>query len=70
MWSLRNGGGHFGPFVDIAGYYSDAPRMIEDLSTGEKGQMFLMGALTLDSVKHAIQTLALSRARRSADEGK
>lgn len=33
--------------------------MIEDLSTAEKGQMFLMGALTLDSVKHAIQKLGL-----------
>ena len=56
--AMLNGGGHFGPFVDIGGYYSDPPRVIEDLSAHEKAQMAVMGALTFDSVKKAIQKYA------------
>eukprot|EP00435_Cladocopium_sp_Y103_P046547 s1185_g13.t1 len=56
--AMLNGGGHFGPFVDIQGYYTDKPRVIEDLSAHEKAQMALMGALTFDSVKKAIQKYA------------
>lgn len=56
--AMLNGGGHFGPFVDIQGYYTEKPRIIEDLSAKEKAQMAIMGALTFDSVKKTIQKYA------------
>ena len=56
--AMLNGGGHFGPFVDIQGYYTDKPRVIEDLSSHEKAQMALMGALTFPNVKKTIQKYA------------
>lgn len=70
--AMLNGGGHFGPFVDIQGYYTDKPRVIEDLSAHEKAQMALMGALTFDSVKKTIQkyapTLVLKLLEKSCDK--
>lgn len=70
--AMLNGGGHFGPFVDIQGYYTDKPRVIEDLNAHEKAQMALMGALTFDSVKKTIQkyapTLVLKLLEKSCDK--
>ena len=48
---MLNGHGTFGPFVSIEGYYSDQPRMFEDLSSHEKLQMAIMGAVSLGPVK-------------------
>jgi len=54
---MFNGHGHFGPFVDIEGYYSESPRTIDDLNEHEKIQMAAMTATTLKPVAKAIQEL-------------
>ncbi|CAJ1426803.1 unnamed protein product [Effrenium voratum] len=56
--AMLNGHGTFGPFVSIEGYYSDQPRMFEDLSSHEKLQMAIMGAVSLGPVKKVIQEVA------------
>mmetsp|Transcript_10994 Transcript_10994/g.12736 ORF Transcript_10994/g.12736 Transcript_10994/m.12736 type:complete len:124 (-) Transcript_10994:32-403(-) len=53
--AMLNGGGHFGPFVDIEGYYTEKPRVMDDLDEHEKTQMALMSVLTFDGVKKAMQ---------------
>eukprot|EP00413_Alexandrium_margalefii_P010937 CAMPEP_0204530748 /NCGR_PEP_ID=MMETSP0661-20131031/10787_1 /ASSEMBLY_ACC=CAM_ASM_000606 /TAXON_ID=109239 /ORGANISM="Alexandrium margalefi, Strain AMGDE01CS-322" /LENGTH=677 /DNA_ID=CAMNT_0051536853 /DNA_START=48 /DNA_END=2081 /DNA_ORIENTATION=+ len=52
---MFNGGGHFGPFVDIDGYYTDAPRTIDDLSDAERVQMALMTTASLKPVTKFLQ---------------
>jgi len=55
---MLNGGGHFGPFAHIEGYYSDPPRATQDLTTAEHLQMAAMAAVEVEPVKHAIQRLS------------
>jgi len=56
--AMLNGGGHFGPFVDIEGYYTDKPRVMDNLTEHEKTQMALMGAMTFKGVREAMQKQA------------
>lgn len=56
---MFNGGGHFGPFVDIEGYFTEPPRTISDLSDHEKLQMALMTAATAKPVIKAVQKYGL-----------
>eukprot|EP00441_Pelagodinium_beii_P033851 CAMPEP_0197639640 /NCGR_PEP_ID=MMETSP1338-20131121/14202_1 /TAXON_ID=43686 ORGANISM="Pelagodinium beii, Strain RCC1491" /NCGR_SAMPLE_ID=MMETSP1338 /ASSEMBLY_ACC=CAM_ASM_000754 /LENGTH=679 /DNA_ID=CAMNT_0043212397 /DNA_START=62 /DNA_END=2101 /DNA_ORIENTATION=- len=54
---MFNGGGHFGPFVDIEDYFTEAPRTVDDLDEHEKIQMAAMTATTLKPVRKAAQEL-------------
>ena len=69
---MLNGAGHFGPFVDIESYYSDAPRSLDDLSAHEKLQMTAMGITEIPPVKELIQKyvpeLALSLLEKTVDK--
>mmetsp|Transcript_29342 Transcript_29342/g.68075 ORF Transcript_29342/g.68075 Transcript_29342/m.68075 type:complete len:689 (+) Transcript_29342:92-2158(+) len=55
---MLNGGGHFGPFVDIHSYYTEPPRSLDDLSVHEKLQMTAMGATEIPPVKDLVQKYA------------
>eukprot|EP00931_Biecheleriopsis_adriatica_P077520 TRINITY_DN51070_c0_g1_i1.p1 TRINITY_DN51070_c0_g1~~TRINITY_DN51070_c0_g1_i1.p1 ORF type:complete len:701 (-),score=165.81 TRINITY_DN51070_c0_g1_i1:69-2171(-) len=50
-----NSGGHFGPFVDIEGYYTEPPRGVEDLSDEEKRSMAIMTLMSTKSVTAAVR---------------
>lgn len=53
--AMYNGGGHFGPFKYIDGYYTDKPRVYEDLTDSEKLQMIEMASLELSPVTAAFR---------------
>ncbi|CAE7803063.1 Arsb [Symbiodinium sp. CCMP2592] len=69
---MLNGGGHFGPFVDIKSYYSDPPRSLDNLTKHEKLQMTAMGITEIPPVKELIQEylpkLALTQLRKTSDK--
>lgn len=58
---MLNGGGHFGPFVDIEGYYTNLPREMKDLSRHEKAQMALMAAVEKEPLRSFVQKAASKR---------
>ena len=63
---MRNGGGHYGPFVYIEDYYTNAPRTFGDLSQTEQTQMYLMTAVGLNT---PLQELAQKLGSNSFSEG-
>ena len=65
---MLNGGGHFGPFVDIEGYYTTPPREINDLNLREKAQMMMMAAIEKDPLRSFIQKMAAKRILKKLEE--
>lgn len=57
--AMYNGGGHFGPFAFIDGYYTDKPRQDKDLTFHEKLQMEAMKLVSKEFVQKAAQTVAV-----------
>merc|ERR1712107_847056 len=60
---MLNGGGHFGPFVDIGDYYTIPPRTEADLSLHEKLELAEMKLVATAPATKAIQmsSSAISR---------
>ncbi|CAE7569458.1 Arsj [Symbiodinium sp. CCMP2592] len=65
---MLNGGGHFGPFVNIEGYYTTPPREMNDLNLREKAQLMMMAAVEKDPLRSFVQKMAAKRILKKLEE--
>jgi hypothetical protein len=58
--AMFNGGGHFGPFAHIDGYYTDKPRTWANLSVSELASMAGIAAMSTPPLKKMAQAVVPS----------